>query len=112
MFPYIKPKSKHCNNKVSTIIIPAHLTCSILTRCKAHSVTISKTIFFLCSLAWIHLGYLNVILLGFLPHLADQWMTDEDKKKALHSIFWLPAKCIREQSHKTPILCKSKPNYI
>jgi len=101
-FPHIKPKSKH-RNKVSTIIVAAHssLTRSILARCKAHGVTVSNAVFFLYSLAWIRLGYLNVILLGFLPHLADQSMTDEDKKKALHSIFWFPAKCVREQSHKT-----------
>src|SRR5258708_5565225 len=135
-------------------MVPAHLTRSVLARCKAHGVTVSNTVFVLCSFAWIRLvssrlanprtteaekrrwrqisdetlpimmytavnlrpymdamppppesyvfltlGYLNVILPGFLPRLANQSMAD--KKKVLHSIFWLRAKCVREQSQKT-----------
>ena len=56
MFPRMKPKSKRRNNKASTTIIPAHLISAILAGCKANGVTISNTVFVLCSFAWICLA--------------------------------------------------------
>src|SRR5260370_5578046 len=52
------------------------------------------------SYVFLTLGYLNVILPGFLPCFTGQSMSDEDKKKALYSIFWLRVKYVRVQSRK------------
>ena len=52
------------------------------------------------SYVFLTLGYLNVVLPGFLPHFADNTISDEHKKKALDSIFWSRAKSVRTQSRK------------
>ncbi|KAF8327292.1 uncharacterized protein EI90DRAFT_3127342 [Cantharellus anzutake] len=52
------------------------------------------------SYVYLTLGYLNVILPGFLPRFAGKVMSEEEKKRALQAIFWLRARSVREQSRK------------
>ncbi|KAF8327291.1 uncharacterized protein EI90DRAFT_1840322 [Cantharellus anzutake] len=154
LLPRTKPTSKRRHNKITTMVIPEHLSQIIVAKCKAQGVTVSNAVFTLCSFAWIRivssrisnpltsatekriwkqignemlpimmytavnlrpymvenpppesyvflaLGYLNVILPGFLPRFAGRAMSEEDKKKALRGIFWLRARRVREQLRK------------
>src|SRR5260370_8086541 len=65
---------------LSPIPIPAHFTSTILARCKANGVTISNTIFVLCSLAWICLPTLSYLQLKNETPQSDQELYDSIPK--------------------------------
>ncbi len=48
------------------------------------------------------LGYLNVVLPGFLPRIAlEKCNAEEEKRKVLEKTFWLRARSVRDQHRKT-----------
>ncbi|KAF8327287.1 uncharacterized protein EI90DRAFT_3068577 [Cantharellus anzutake] len=50
---------------------------------------------------FLALGYLNVVLPGFLPHLAlEQCESDEEARKVLERTFWLRVRSVRDQHTK------------